>query len=69
MHTRTFAAALACLSLLTGCWLAAQDAQLKLPAFADLKEKAVKSVDHHHRAATLGIMGWIMTMTTRTPRS
>jgi hypothetical protein len=42
---------------------AAQDAQLKLPAYADLKEKALKSVDLTFDATTLGMMGWFMSDT------
>jgi len=64
--TRTFTTALACLGLaclalppLAG----AQDAQLKLPAFADLKEKALESVDLTFDATTLGMMGWFMSDT------
>jgi Domain of unknown function (DUF4252) len=58
MHTRTLAAALACLVLpVLG---AAQDAQLKLPSFADLKDKAVKSVDITIGSSVLGFMGWMM---------
>jgi hypothetical protein len=58
MHTRTFAAALACLAL--PVLAAAQDAQLKLPSFADLKDKAVKSVDITIGSSVLGLMGWLM---------
>jgi Domain of unknown function (DUF4252) len=52
---------LACLAL-PGL-AAAQDAQLKLPAYADLKEKAIKSVDLTIDATTLGMMGWFMSDT------
>jgi hypothetical protein len=63
MRTRTLAAALPC--LLLACLAlpllaAAQDAQLKLPAFTGLKEKAIKSVDLTIDAKTLGMMGWFM---------
>jgi hypothetical protein len=63
MRTRTVAALLPCL-LLTCLALpllaAAPDPQLKLPAFTDLKEKAIKSVDLTIDATTLGMMGWFM---------
>ena len=39
---------------------AAQDAQLKLPSFADLKDKAVNSVDITLGSSVLGFMGWMM---------
>jgi Domain of unknown function (DUF4252) len=58
MHTRTLAAALACLVL--PVLAAAQDAQLKLPSFADLKDKAVQSVDITIGSSVLGFMGWMM---------
>ena len=58
MHTRTLAAALACLVL--PVLAAAQDAQLKLPSFADLKDKAAKSVDITIGSSLLGFMGWMM---------
>jgi hypothetical protein len=58
MHTRTLAAALACLML--PVLAAAQDAQLKIPSFADLKDKAVKSVDITIGSSVLGFMGWMM---------
>jgi len=74
--TRTVAAALRCplsawsflACLVLACLAlpglaAAQDAQLKLPAYADLKEKAIKSVDLTIDAATLGMMGWFMSDT------
>jgi hypothetical protein len=69
--TRTFAATLQCL-LLACLGLAclalpplarAQDTQLKLPAFADLKERAIKSVDLTLDSTTLGMMGWLMSDT------
>jgi len=41
MHIRTLTAALACLML--PVLATAQDAQLKLPSFADLKDKALTS--------------------------
>ena len=58
MHTRTLAAAFACLAL--PVLAAAQDAQLKLPSFSDLKDKAVKSVDITIGSSLLGFMGWMM---------
>ena len=58
MHTRILAATLACLAL--PVLAAAQDAQLKLPSFADLKDKAVKSVDITIGSSLLGFMGWMM---------
>jgi hypothetical protein len=58
MHTRTLAATLACLML--PVLAAAQDAQLKIPSFADLKDKAVKSVDITIGSSVLGLMGWMM---------
>jgi Domain of unknown function (DUF4252) len=58
MHTRKLAAALACLAL--PVLAAAQDAQLKLPSFADLKDKAIKSVDITIGSSVLGLMGWMM---------
>ena len=58
MHTRTLAAALACLML--PMLATAQDAQLKLPSFADLKDKAAKSVDITIGSSVLGFMGWMM---------
>jgi Domain of unknown function (DUF4252) len=71
MRTRTLAAALP--GLLLTCLLpaclavpglaSAQDAQLKLPAFTDLKEKAIKSVDLTIDSTTLGMMGWFMSDT------
>jgi hypothetical protein len=74
--TRTFAATLprllpACLllaCLVLACLglprlAGAQDAQLKLPAFADLKEKAINSVDLTLDSTTLGMMGWFMSDT------
>ena len=69
--TRTFAATLQCL-LLACLGLAclalpplagAQDTPLKLPAFADLKERAIKSVDLTLDSTTLGMMGWLMSDT------
>lgn len=68
MRARTLASVLAC-SVLAGLLLAccvvpppaiAQGAQLKLPNFADLKEKAAKSVDITIDSTALGIMGWFM---------
>ena len=58
MHTRILAATLACLAL--PVLAAAQDAQLKPPSFADLKDKAVKSVDITIGSSLLGFMGWMM---------
>lgn len=58
MHTRTLATALACLAL--PVLAAAQDAQLKLPSFAHLKDKAAKSVDITIGSSVLGFMGWMM---------
>jgi hypothetical protein len=58
MHTRTLVAALACLAL--PMLATAQNAQLKLPSFADLKDKAIKSVDITIDSPALGVMGWLM---------
>jgi hypothetical protein len=65
---RLFPARLLVVCLLPACLVlpglaGAQDAQLKLPAFADLKEKAIKSVDLTIDATTLGMMGWFMSDT------
>jgi hypothetical protein len=58
MHTRTLATALACLAL--PILATAQDAQLKLPSFADLKDKAIKSIDITVDSSVLGLMSWTM---------
>jgi hypothetical protein len=58
MRTRTFVAALACLAL--PMLAVAQSAQLKLPSFADLKEKSIKTVDMTVDSTILGVMGLMM---------
>jgi hypothetical protein len=54
----TFGTALACLAL--PLLATAQTAQLKLPPFTDLREKAIKSVDLTIDTAALGLVGWLI---------
>jgi hypothetical protein len=58
MHTRSFAAAVACLAF--PMLAAAQTAQLKLPSFSNLQDKAINTVDITIDSSMLGMMGWLM---------
>lgn len=58
MNARLLAVAAACLSL--PLLATAQGPQLRLPSFADLKERATESVDLDLGSMPLALMGWLM---------